>query len=104
MELQALAKAFPDMTVNISLSDLLRSQEILIEKVRAEERKAIENELGEIDDLIPRSAVQKKLGVDPSTLWRWEKAGYLGAVRIGTKVFYRVSSVKKVLEGKTVSR
>lgn len=103
MDLQALAQAFPDMTVSISLSDLLKSQEMLIEKVRREERKAIENEIGEIDDLIPRVVVQKKLGVDPSTLWRWEKCGYLGAVRIGTKVFYRAKAVNKMLEGKTVS-
>lgn len=103
MDLQSLAQAFPDMTVNITLADLLRSQEILIQKVRAEERKAIEAEIGEIDDLVPRGIVLKKLGVDPSTLWRWEKAGYLGAVRIGTKVFYRASSVNRVIEGKTVT-
>ena len=41
----------------------------------------------------------KHLGVDISTLWRWDKTGYLTKVRVGGKVRYRLSDVTKLMEG-----
>lgn len=40
----------------------------------------------------------KHLGVDISTLWRWDKTGYLTKVRVGGKVRYRLSDVTKLME------
>lgn len=40
-----------------------------------------------------------KLGVDPSTLWRWDKTGYLKKVKLGNKVYYRQSDINKLMEG-----
>lgn len=40
------------------------------------------------------------LGVDRSTLWRWEKQGYLKPVRIGRKVRYKQVDVKKLTTGR----
>ncbi len=48
---------------------------------------------------IPRRDVARRLGVDPSTLWRWDKAGYLKPVHQGRKVFYRESDVIDLEEG-----
>ena len=48
---------------------------------------------------IPRRDVARRLGVDPSTLWRWDKSGYLKPVRQGRKVFYRESDVIDLEEG-----
>lgn len=104
MDLEALAKAFPEMTVSISLSDLLKAQEILIQRTRDEERRAMARAGAELDDLIPKDTVRQKLGVAPATLWRWEKEGYLPAVRIGTKIYYRVSAVDRILEDRAVAR
>lgn len=50
------------------------------------------------DALVPRNIVNERLHVDNSTLWRWDKSGYLKAVRIGRAVYYRESDVKR-LEG-----
>ena len=62
--------------------------ELLAEKVaESRERK------------IPRREVARRLGVDPSTLWRWEKASYLKPVRQGNKVFYRESDIVDLEEG-----
>lgn len=40
------------------------------------------------------------LNVDKSTLWRWNKNGYLTNIRIGGKVKYRKSDINKILEEK----
>lgn len=103
MDLMALAEAYPDMTVSITLSDLLKAQNALIDKVRREERRLFEDAAGEVDDLIPRNTVLQRLKVNPTTLWRWEKEGYLKAVRIGAKTFYRTSSVNTIIAGKTIN-
>ena len=41
----------------------------------------------------------EKLGVDVSTLWRWDKAGYLKKIKIGNAIRYRESDVTKLMEG-----
>ena len=40
-----------------------------------------------------------KLGVDMSTLWRWDKSGYLRKIKVGNKIRYRESDVLKLMEG-----
>ena len=41
--------------------------------------------------------VAEMLSVSKPTLWRWEKSGYLIPVRIGGKVRYKMSDVKRIL-------
>lgn len=41
----------------------------------------------------------KRLGVDTSTLWRWDKTGYLKKIKRGSKVFYKESDVNTLVEG-----
>lgn len=43
--------------------------------------------------------VAELLGVTEPTLWRWNKEGILKRVKVGNKVRYKESDVKKVLEG-----
>lgn len=38
------------------------------------------------------------LGVDKSTLWRWNKCGYLSNVKIGSKVRYRLTDVEELMK------
>ena len=40
-----------------------------------------------------------KLDVDISTLWRWDKSGYLKKIKVGNKIRYRESDVLKLMEG-----
>ena len=103
MDLMAIAKAFPDMTVSIRLRDLLEANEELVRKVRAEaEREQAQRDRQAGDHLIQKEEARGLLGSpDPSTLWRWEKVGYLKPVRIGGKVFYRRSDIDGVIKAKT---
>ena len=40
-----------------------------------------------------------KLGVDVSTLWRWDKSVYLKKIKLGNKIRYIESEVLKLMEG-----
>ena len=44
--------------------------------------------------------VAKRLNVDPSTLWRWERDGYLIPTRLGRKVLYNESDLIAIEEGR----
>lgn len=101
MDLVSLAKQFPDMSVTIRLGDLLQANEALVRKVRTEVEEELEKRREEYGDtLVPKKDVQKMLGVDPSTLWRWEKAGYLTPVRIGVKVMYRKGELDRLVRSR----
>ena len=95
-----MAREFPEMSVTIRLSDLLKANEVLAMRVREEARR--EARAVYEDELVPKEEARKRLlgGVDPSTLWRWEKAGYLAPVRIGTKVYYKRGDIARLVDGK----
>ena len=102
MDLMAMAKAFPELTVRIRLRDLLEANEELVRKVRTEaEREQARRDRQAGDHLIQKEEARRMLGgPDPSTLWRWEKVGYLKPVRIGVKVFYRRSDIDAIIKSK----
>ena len=50
------------------------------------------------DQLITTKDAAKQLGVDPSTLWRWHKEGYLVKVYVGNKPRYKQSDVNRILQ------
>jgi len=49
--------------------------------------------------LIARATVAKRLHVDTTTLWRWDKSGYLKCVHIGRAVWYQKKDVEKLERG-----
>ena len=50
--------------------------------------------------LISRDAAARRLGVDVSTLWRWNKSGYLKvSTRIGRSCWYTEASLKRIERG-----
>lgn len=103
MDLMAAAKAFPDMTVSIRLRDLLEANEALARKVREECSREVERRERLIgDNLIPFKQARVLLGnPDPSTMWRWEKCGYLAKIKIGVKVYYRQSDIEDIIKNHT---
>ena len=48
---------------------------------------------------ISRKAAAMRLGRDTSTLWRWDKSGYLKAHHQGASVFYWEADVRKIERG-----
>lgn len=93
---------------NMGIQELLNSNSNVSITISAIELKEFANSL--IDEAVARftpheetyiTALQasKRLGVDRSTLWRWDKENYLKTVKIGSKVRYKLSDIEKILEG-----
>ena len=97
LDLIEVAKQFPDMSITIRLEDLVEANRSLITEFlqqEAEEREKYAKE----EIYLTREKVMEILGVSPTTLWRWEKAGYLVPFSIGTKRRYRKSEVDKIFQ------
>lgn len=97
MDISKLIQEGGNITIAVSLSDLEAYSESLIEKTKNqldEEVKAANAEA-----YLTIEEVTDKLGVDRSTLWRWNKTGYLKAASIGGKRRYLKSKVEELLNG-----
>lgn len=55
------------------------------------------------DDLVPDKYARRILGVTRTTLFRWEKSGYLVPVRIGSKRMYKISDLEAILKGEKIN-
>lgn len=51
------------------------------------------------DKLISKKEVKQMLGVCDTTLWTWAKRKYLVPAKIGSRSNYRLSDVKRIMEG-----
>jgi len=82
-----------DISITIKLDDLLQFANHLIRSVKDEfERNSIEE-----DKLLNATEVSRKLRINISTLWRWNKSGYLVPIEIGGKRLYKKSDIDKIL-------
>lgn len=59
-------------------------------------KKEVEAEMEARNRLIPRKEVAARLGVNYSTLWRWQQMHFLDAVYVGRKVFYKEKDLKTI--------
>ncbi len=50
------------------------------------------------EEYLTTKQAARKLGVDPSTLYRWDKDNYLKAVRIGSKKRYKLSDIEAIMD------
>ena len=84
-----LARQCPDISLTVKAGDLLEAMEYLLGEAlnRPED-----------SELVSRTKTAELLGVDLSTLNRWEKTGYLLPVRIGRRVLYRAQDIRDSLE------
>jgi len=83
------------VSVTVSIEDLRAFATGLIDQTKRDLEKAV------IDDKAETYPTPKQvseiLGVDPVTLWRWAKRGYLVPVEVGGKRRYLMSEVKALL-------
>ena len=106
MSLIEMARQYPDLSVTIRLGDLLEANEALARRVREEvEREAAARDREAGCRLIQKEDLLRMLGVDPSTLWRWEhEYDYLRPVRFGRKVYYKETDVQAIIEAHSGTR
>jgi predicted DNA-binding transcriptional regulator AlpA len=70
--------------------------EIIDERIALFEKR---NEEKRNEELVTYDRVMELLGVSKATIWRWKKRGYLVPIRIGGNDRYRMSDIKKIMEG-----
>ena len=81
----------------VRADDLVEANNRLIDQVRGD----LEREMARKHEVVylTREMVLEKLNVVPSTLWRWQKRGYLVPVMVGGQNRYRSTDIDRILEG-----
>lgn len=97
MNLIELAEKYPDISVTIRLGDLIEANEMLIKRAKEELEQLITDQ--NTETYPTREKVMEILDVSAPTLWRWAKSGYLKPLNCGGKRRYRMSDVRRILEG-----
>jgi excisionase family DNA binding protein len=97
MNLNELAKECPNISITVTALELIEAIDYCVNS----SRKALEQQITDANTetyLSPDEAA-KLLRVTKPTLWRWNKQGYLKQIEIGGKRRYRMSDIKKLMEG-----
>ena len=92
-----LAKECPGLQVTITLGELIEANRLLI----AEVKKELEQEIADskAETYISREKTMEILDISSTTLWRWKKMGYLVPVTVGANDRYRMSYIRRIMEG-----
>lgn len=98
IDLLQLAKEAPGTIIAVPVEALVEANTRLIDLARAD----LEREIAEkrTATFLTRETVLEKLNVAPSTLWRWQKSGYLVPVNVGGQRRYKSTDIDEILEGK----
>ena len=92
--------SFKNEKLESSAPILLVSSEDLESVVRGILEELISASNDEKDEsLLTVQQAASLLGIDRSTLWRWEKEGYLKPIRIGRKVRYPMYALNALIKG-----
>ena len=89
-----ITKENRNIQIVIGAEDLKEAIREMVSEMLAQKKEEQDSQL------VRRNEVNKRLHVDNSTLWRWDRDGYLKAIRIGRSVFYKESDVKRLEEGR----
>ncbi len=95
IQLTGLIKSGANIALTINAADL----KAVVSSIVREERAQVAKEIAEQNEsaTLTRRQAAKALNVTLSTLWRWDKEGYLKPVKIGTKVLYRQCDIDNIL-------
>ena len=97
MDIQELAQCAPQINLTISASDLKDFAARLIEETKEQLEQEISDSKAE--SYLSSEKVMQMMEISKTTLWRWKQRGYLVPVRVGGNERYRMSDIKKILEG-----
>lgn len=94
-DLIEVAEKFPDLTVSISIKDLIAANRHLIQETREELERDLSRSRKEV--FLTKDKVMEMLDVSSSTLWRWQKVGYLVPVSVGGSNRFRLSDINRII-------
>lgn len=97
MDLQRLIETGVNVTLAVTLFDLNEWHKEIIQDTKKELENVV---LMDKAETYPSpKQVCEILNVDASTLWRWNKRGYLTPAEVGGKRRYKMSDIKRILNG-----
>lgn len=88
MKIESLIENGANVTLSINANDLREFLNEVKDQLTPEKT----------EKYLTRAQVCEILSVDQSTIWRWDKLGYLKAIKIGGKIRYRQSDIDKLLK------
>lgn len=97
MDIQEILKTGANFTVSIGINDLRDWHKEVIEDTRRELEEVVLSDKAESYPTVKQ--VAEMLNVDNSTLWRWNKKGYLKHIEFGGGRRYKMSEVKALMNG-----
>ncbi|MDP3643138.1 MAG: helix-turn-helix domain-containing protein [Bacteroidota bacterium] len=97
MNIQEIIKTGANLTISIGVNDLMEWHKEVIEDTRRELEEVVLSDKMETYPTVKQ--VSKMLNVDHSTLWRWNKKGYLKTIEFGGGRRYKMSDVKSLMNG-----
>lgn len=90
MYLEKLIKEHPDLNITIKAGELKEFGQILVDN-------AIEKFIQKKDErLYSAKEIEEKLNICSATRWRWDKMGLIRSKKIGNRVFYPESEIKRL--------
>ena len=96
--MQIIYNGQANIKLEITGQDLRNFSNELINRAVTEVAAAVK--AAEEERLLTREEVKEMCNVCDTTLWLWNKRNYLKVVKVGNKVRYRLTDVKRIL-GKT---
>ena len=94
-DINKLIEQYPDLNVTLRAGELAQLVEHVIEKAKEAFSPKKEEET-----YLTTEKTAEMLDVDRSTLWRWNKIGYLKHISVGGKRRYRLSDIERILNEK----
>lgn len=88
-----------DLRSGNSQTLMIVSQDDLERVVQNAIDKLLEQRENKPEVYLTAEETAKRLQVDRSTLWRWNKEGYLVSAKVGSKVRYKLSDVERIQKG-----
>ncbi|WP_294591705.1 helix-turn-helix domain-containing protein [uncultured Rikenella sp.] len=98
LKLEELINGGANITLAISSADLKEFAQAVADATRLKIEREIAD--GKTEMLYTIEYVAEKLSVNRSTLWRWDKNGYLKVIEIGGQRRYRKSDIDRILNAK----
>ena len=96
-DLIRLAKEAPGTIIAVPVEALIDANTRLVEKALSDLEQAVARKDGVT--YLTREQVMAKLNIVPSTLWRWQKRGYLVPINVGGHRRYKSTDIDDILEG-----
>ena len=94
-DLIKLAENCPNLNITLRVGEIVEAINYCVLTTRKELEQQIIDANTETYPSVAK--VAEILDVDKSTLWRWQKQGYLVPIEVGGKRRYRMSDVKRIL-------